>query len=263
MANAVDITLIANAGIYLQWNTIGILVDGLYNENGHPFSMVTESDMERMRQGQSPFEHLDYLLFSHEHPDHFTPDCVLKHIKQRPVQGLLLPDESTASPRFSHLLDHVRNQNIPHHTFGLEPGQTKITTLTGDLTITAIGTRHMGPQYQDVRNDCYLISMGGMHILFTGDADHVAEYYEEALSTVMLDAVFVNPIFYHNPKGQEIINTIFRPRHTIIYHMPFPEDDTLHFTYMVGRDTEKYKNPRIRTHVLAQEKQTIRIYGLS
>ncbi|WP_027184422.1 MBL fold metallo-hydrolase [Desulfovibrio inopinatus] len=261
MANTIDITLIANAGVMVEQNGTGLLVDGMHHEGGHPFSRVPQSEMASMRDSAPPFEHLDYLLFTHEHPDHFTPGYVLEYLRHRPIQGLLLPDETGGSADYADLLGHVRKQNIPHHTFGLEPGQTRHVRLAEHLHITAIGTLHMGPQYQDVRNDCFLVALNGMNILFTGDADHVAEYYENALHNVRLDAVFVNPIFYHNPHGQHIINTIFRPRHVIIYHMPFAEDDTMNFTYMVGRDQEKHKNPRVQVHVLGEQRQRLRLYG--
>jgi L-ascorbate metabolism protein UlaG (beta-lactamase superfamily) len=114
----------------------------------------------------------------------------------------------------------------------------------------------MGPQYKTIRNDCFLLTLAGKNLLFTGDADHVVEYFERALAEVALDVVFVNPIFYHNPTGQEIINDIFRPRDVVIYHMPFEQDDTMQFSYMVNSDIQKHGHPEIQTHVLCGEKQS-------
>lgn len=253
MSDCIAITLVANAGVLVAGNGVGLLVDGIHQEGGHPFDKVSEADMRRLFQGAGQFTPIDYLLFTHEHPDHFTPRRVMDYVLQRPVKGLFVPDATGGSPEFSRLLDYLRQRGLPHWTLGLAPGETRRITLADDLAVTAIGTRHMGPQYQDVRNDCFLITLHGMNLLFTGDADHVAAYYAAAVADVSLDAVFVNPIFYHNPAGQDIINTIFRPRHVVIYHMPSEQHDFMQFDSMVARDVEKYGQPDIRTHVLTSD----------
>jgi L-ascorbate metabolism protein UlaG (beta-lactamase superfamily) len=250
-----DITLVANAGVLVEHDGVGLLVDGIHHQEGHPFSKVSEIDMERMRQGAEPFSNLDYLLFTHEHPDHLTPRHVLELVRSRQIRKLFLPDERQGSKDLLLLLEHARKQGVSYETLGLDPGTTRQFQLTQHLTITAIGSRHMGPQYQSVRNDCFLLSWKGMNILFTGDGDHVAEYYENALKDVVLDVVFVNPIFYHNMNGQEVINAIFRPRHVIIYHMPFVEEDTMQFHYMVNRDMEKYGDHGPWVHVMGSRNQ--------
>lgn len=257
MNDSIKITLVANAGVLVEHNGLGFLVDGIHHEEGHPFSPVSELDMHHMRQGAPPFAHLDYLLFTHEHPDHFTPRQVVEHLRHRSVKGLFLPDEKQGSPDLARLFEHVRERDIPYRTLGLEPGKTARFALADDLSITAIGTRHMGPQYETIRNDCYLLALNGMNLLFTGDADHVAGYFENALAGVRVDIAFVNPIFYHHPNGQHIINEIFRPREVVIYHMPFAQDDTMQFSYMVNRDMQKHGHSGIRAHVLSREKQQL------
>ena len=255
--DGIKITLVANAGVLVEHNGIGLLMDGIHHEEGYPFSQVSENDMELMRQGADIFANLDYLLFTHEHPDHFTPQYVSEHIRLRSAKGVFLPNANDGSPALALLLNHLEKLAIPHYTLGLEPGKTKRFAVADDLVVTVIGTRHMGPQYQAIRNDCFLLTLGGKNLLFTGDADYVAGYFENALAGVTVDAVFVNPIFYHNSNGQEIINEVFRPRDIVIYHMPFEEDDTLHFSHMVTSDIDRHGRPEIQTHVLSREKESI------
>ncbi|WP_419786801.1 MBL fold metallo-hydrolase [Pseudodesulfovibrio sp.] len=261
MSDSTIVTLVANAGVLVTHGDTGWLVDGVHDEGGHPFSHVPEADLVRMRFGVAPFEKLDHLLFTHEHPDHFTPGLVAKLIAKRKVQSIYLPGAAHGSPAMADLTAQAEAQGIAIHPLSLAPGETARFDLGNGTEITAIGTRHMGPQYQAVRNDCYLLTLGGCNLLFTGDADHVPEYFEKGLKDVDLDAAFVNPIFFHHPSGQAIIDTVFRPREVIIYHMPFAGDDTLHFTYMVGRDMTKYARPDRRVRVLSQEGQQLRIGG--
>lgn len=258
MAGPVAVTLVANAGVLVEHEGLGLLVDGMHREDGHAFSRVPEADLDRMRQGAAPFAALEYLLFTHEHPDHFTPRLVLEHIRRRPVRGVILPGEAGGSPDLALLLRNLLFQAVPHWPLALEPGRTRRIALADGLTVTGLGARHMGPQYQAVCNACFLVSLHGVNLLFTGDADHVAAYYEP-LRDVALDAVFVNPLFYHAEVGQEIIDTIFRPRHVVVYHLPFERDDVLHFGRMVRRDVDKHGQPGVRTHVMQEAGQRLRL----
>lgn len=253
----ITITLVANAGVLIEHKGVGILVDGIHNEGGHPFSRVSENDMKFMQQGVDIFSNLDYLLFTHEHPDHLSPQHVSEVIQKRTIKGLFLPGEHNSSPDLALLLNQVQQRTIPYWNLGLDPGETQRIELSGDLIVTVIGTRHLGPQFRTVRNDCFLLTLAGMNLLFTGDADHNSDYFINSLKEVSLDAVFVNPIFYHNPNGQKIINEIFCPRNVVIYHMPFSQDDTMHFSYMVQSDIQRHAHSEIQTHILSRNRQSL------
>lgn len=259
MSNCIRITLVANAGVLVEHNGLGILVDGIHHENGHPFSRVSERDIWRMRQRADIFANLHYLLFTHEHPDHFSPQQVSEYLRFQSVKGLFLPDESNGSLDLAFLLQLVRELGIRHWTLGLEPGEVKRIMPADGLLVTAIGARHMGPQFANVANDCFLLTLAGQNLLFTGDADYVPEYFENGLEGVAVDTVFVNPIFYHNANGQEIIREIFRPHTVVIYHMPFARDDSMRFSYMVNSDIEKHGCPGIKTRVLNRERQMLHL----
>lgn len=257
MSDSVEVTLVANAGVLVRYQGSGILVDGIHHEDGHPFSRISPMDLHLMKMGSQPFAQLDYLLFTHEHPDHFTPLRVLDHLRNRPAKGVFVPDRKNGSAALGQLLDEVREQGIEFRTLGLEPGRVQSYALEDGLELTVIGTRHMGPQYQSVRNDCFILSLGGVNLMFTGDADYVADYYEKSLPDLELDAVFVNPLFYHNPHGQSIINDIFRPRNVVIYHMPPVHNDPMQLGLTVERALKKYSRPEVPTHVLRVEKQLL------
>lgn len=250
MTDCIDIDLVANAGVLVRGGGLGLLVDGMHDQDGHPFGRVEAGDMARMGRAEGPFERLDYLLFTHEHPDHFTPDLVARHLECRPVKGVFLPAPAGDPEGRARLVRRLEERGVPHWTMGPEPGSTRTVSPEPGLKVTAVGTRHMGKQFRDVRNDCLLVSLAGMNLLFTGDADHVPEYYEEALRGVALDAAFVNPIFYHNPNGQGIIDDIFRPLELVIYHMPPNGRDPFHLAFTVKRALERYARPAMPVHVL-------------
>lgn len=250
MSDCIDIDLVANAGVLVRGGGLGLLVDGMHDQDGHPFDRVEAGDMARMGRAEGLFERLDYLLFTHEHPDHFTPDLVVEHLGRRPVKGVFLPAPATEPESRARLVRILEERGVPHWTMGPEPGSTLSVSPEPGLTVTAIGTRHMGKQFQKVHNDCLLVTLAGMNLLFTGDADHVPEYYEKALQDVGLDAAFVNPIFYHNPSGQAIIDDIFQPVEVVIYHMPSSDRDPFHLAFTVKRALQRYARPGMPVHVL-------------
>jgi len=258
MSDCVKITLVANAGVLVEHNGVGLLIDGIHHETGHPFSKVSTKDLLAIEQRAGIFTNLEYLLFTHEHPDHFTPQIVANHLQFKTVKGLFLPPAKNDSSYLASLFKQLRDNEIPHWTLGLAPGKMRRFALADNLIITAIGARHMGPQYATIHNDCFLLTLSDRNLLFTGDADHVLEYFENSLREVTLDAVFVNPIFYNNRAGQKIINEVFCPSNVVIYHMPFEQDDTMHFSSLVKRDIQRYGDKEgVQTHVLCHEKDTI------
>jgi L-ascorbate metabolism protein UlaG (beta-lactamase superfamily) len=251
------VTLIANAGILVEAGGVTVLVDGIHNEGGHPFSKVSPEDIQLMCKGTDIFANLDYLLFTHEHPDHFTPQIVQQYIQCRPVKGFFLPGEHNGSPELKLLLEELRKRAIPHWSLGLRPAETQQVVLDDGLIVTVIGTRHMGPQYQAVRNDCFLLTLAGRNLLFTGDADPVPDYFAKAMEETAVDVVFVNPLFFNNAKGQEIINELFRPSDVVIYHLPFAQDDTMSFSAQVERDIKRFKHPARKYHMLNRKRQSL------
>jgi len=257
--DCIDIILVANAGVLVRAHGVGLLLDGIHHADGHPFIKVPENILECMKLGEEPYSGIDYLLFTHEHPDHFTPELVLDQVRHRPVKGIFLPDEEEGTPALRHLYSHLREQGIPYWPLGLEAGEVRKFQPEPGLQITAIGARHMGPQFQDVRNDCFLVSINGMNLLFTGDADHVGEYFERAVKDVPIEAVFVNPIFYHNPEGQAVINEIINPRKVAIYHLPQKQNDPMHLHFTVKRAMQRYAHPAVCIHVLTEENPGFRL----
>ena len=48
-----------------------LLIDGIYDENGHCFSNLSERQWEKLKAGEGEFAGIEYLLFTHEHGDRF------------------------------------------------------------------------------------------------------------------------------------------------------------------------------------------------
>lgn len=209
------ITLLANAGIVLEYNGCTLLLDGIYQDDPHDFSNLPPHAWDCV-------SHYDYLLFTHAHPDHFSPELTLHFLQKYSVRGVLLP----ASHAFcwETLFPYIEKKQIPYLALDGDTPPMNIR-VNSDISIRVLPTAHLDKHYRDVNHFCYLITCGGRSILFTGDVDYTTETFS-CLNGQRLDAVFLNPLFFlmlDNPKYfQGRLNT----GTLCVYHVPFPQDDT-------------------------------------
>ena len=213
--NQLRITLLANAGIVLEYNGCTLLLDGIYQDDQHDFSNLPPHAWDCV-------SHYDYLLFTHAHPDHFSPELTLHFMKKYSVWGILLPD----SPAFCRetLFPYLNKEQIPYLPLSGDTPHMKIQ-VKSDISIRILPTAHLDRHYQDVPHFCYLITCGGRSILFTGDVDYTTETFS-LLNGQRLDAVFLNPLFFLMLDTPAYFHGVLNTGMLCVYHVPFPQDDT-------------------------------------
>ena len=65
----------------------------------------------KMCRGEPPFEKLDCLLFTHFHPDHFSPEMTMQIVGSRPVRALFFPeDEAEPVQELAYFLDEMSRE---------------------------------------------------------------------------------------------------------------------------------------------------------
>ena len=90
MENMVRATLISNAGLLLEYRGVKLLVDAIYHTTD-PFSTSPPAVWSAMLAGEPPFDGVDTLLFTHDHPDHFSPERLMQYLRYRTVRQVVLP----------------------------------------------------------------------------------------------------------------------------------------------------------------------------
>jgi len=235
--------LIANAGVLLEFRGKRYLVDGIHTNHDLEFDGVPETLLERMLSGGGELADLDYLLFTHDHPDHFSPAMTQTYLQNNLVQGIVLP--SSGSRKLEKLRQYTEDAGIRCISPVLRDGQSETFQL-GDARLTISGMRHMGAQFQDVQSCTLLLDFGGRTLLFTGDSDYNAGCFAQALGGTGIDVLFVNPLFYLSTQGRGIIDSQLRPAHVVVYHLPHAEKDRgrmSSFERTILQETEKQQPP--------------------
>ncbi len=221
MEQALRVTLVANAGLLLEYDGTTLLLDGIYGREGHPFSNLSDDVWRRMLNAEHPFEKIDYLLFTHAHPDHLSPEMTLKFLERRGVKGVFLPD--TRSVRQSGLVSWLERSGTPAVLLS-DATNRAAYRIEPQIEARPFRTRHLDGAYADVRHFCYLLDFGGKRVLITADADYVHEDFA-ALNETHLRAVFVNPLFFSALRTGRFFHGRLDTEAVCVYHIPFREDD--------------------------------------
>lgn len=255
MADTLTVTLISNAGLLLQYGGFTMLLDGIYGREGHPFSNLRPGTWEAMLAGRPPFQQMDYLLFSHAHPDHFSPEMVRAFLLRRKVKGVFLPDCPAVTG--SGLLETLEELSIPCVLLSSQTDHA-VYQIESRISLRAFSTLHLDKKYSSVAHFCYLISFGGKQVLFTADVDYLHETFSQLRAT-SLRAAFVNPLFFSALRTGRFFKGTLNAKSICIYHVPFSGDDPLRMRPSLAHDMVVWPPGKPETLVLCDEFQTLQL----
>lgn len=254
--NSIQITLLANEGIILQFGETKCLIDGLHDHEDGMFSSLSKPVIKDLLTGKKPlFRNIDYLLFTHCHPDHFSAELTEKYLSQHQLKGLLLPDRQTLG--FTALREVARHQSDRTWLLDLPLGEKKRIELEPDVAVTVFRSKHAGLHYVDVENFCYLLNLGGRQVFMIADADYDADYFSQILAGEKIEIALVNPLFLNKSAGREVITKALKPDQIVVYHIPFTEHDGHGFRKLVPYDVKKHQDKLPPITVLWNELQEI------
>jgi len=268
----VKIMLIANAGILIEYQEQQVLIDALHE--GHRLYPGTPLEaIAALNEGKPPFKNLKALVFTHNHVDHFSARLTLTALRQHP-EARLIADEATVDA----LLD------LSASTTGM-PDRNRIWTVTADtatdqtghgceakptpidilpFTFTPIRFEHEGRRFADIVNIGFLVTVGGLRILYPGDARISAENYasleclQEPVQKPVDAAVLMFP-YVSTGRGQALVRDVIRPRRLVVVHWPDPARDTQNFIGHAQAYFERTKDSLMETVFLKQYQDAIEI----
>ncbi|MBS7527138.1 MBL fold metallo-hydrolase [Fusibacter paucivorans] len=252
---AIHVTLLANEGILLQCGNTKLLIDGIHVKEHADFSGLSENVLKDLLAGEkTAYQAIQYVLFTHHHEDHFSPEKTEAFLRNHKIKGFFLPEKQMLkNPSLSEIASQQAETVYP---LSLALGEKITITLTDTLSITVFCTIHAGEAYKEIENYCYLIHFSGKSVLIVGDSDYNPQYFKEMLSGEMIDTLFVNPMFVRLVSGRKVVEAI-NPQQLIVYHIPFEADDQLQFRRMVPKDIERHQTKLPPIQILWDELQEI------
>ncbi|PKM85574.1 MAG: hypothetical protein CVU86_01865 [Firmicutes bacterium HGW-Firmicutes-11] len=222
---------LANAGVLIR-GSCNILIDGLTCADGlYPSTSVEEG--RAIQCGIAPFENLDLIIFTHEHPDHFDPDACARFLAEN-KDVVVMMNRASLSMIKEKVDDDAKSRVIvPEHA----------TYKFGSSVVNAYPIAHDGGRsYEDVEHFAILIELDKKKILHTGDAGFkdadVTSWEFPAKKIDWMITAFPN---IGLPNAREKVREQIAPHHIIAVHFPLPEADTYGWTKATKESVAKFR----------------------
>ena len=222
-----------NSGLYLWDGENGLLVDGIHQGREEGCSPMPEFLSMQMRRGSGLFAHLNGLLFTHLHRDHYDPARVHCLLREHPELSFYTPGSHCG----------------PTAVRSVRRGEC--TVRMGSAYILARNTVHDGERFRGDAHQSYLIRMGGETFFIAGDAALTPED-AAAFSGFYggeVDAGFFNLYQLSSPQGRDFLR-ILRPRRIFLEHLPFREDDRFHYRSLARQAARSLPGDLPRAEIL-------------
>lgn len=198
------VTLTANAGVLIRLGASTVLVDALHDGKLPGYSALTPARWDALRGMLTPAGP-SAMLFTHCHPDHFSPALARQVMALWPNTPALLPGALPGAFRL----------NGAEGKLALDP-----------LTIRFVRLPHEGAQYADVVHYGFLLEQDGFRVLLPGDcavcegalADFAARYGPVDCAVMAFPWLTLR-------RGRDFVARHIRPQYLLVDHLPFREDD--------------------------------------
>lgn len=222
---------LANAGVLIR-GSCNILIDGLTCADGL-YPSTSKEEREAIQSGIAPFEALDLMIFTHEHPDHFDPDACANFINENEGTVAMM-NRASLSMIEDKIGDDAKSRIIV-------PEYAPYTI--GSSTITVFPLAHDGGRsYKDVENLAVFIELDGKKILHTGDAGlkdaDVTAYEFSAKKIDWMITAFPN---IGLPNTREKVREQIAPHYIMAVHFPLPEADQYGWTKATKESVAKFE----------------------
>ena len=201
----ISVTLSANAGVVIDFAGHRVWVDALHDQKVNGFSAVS-IDLQEQMMKSSAFSNPECICYTHCHPDHFSQELTASAKALWPEAALYLPE-----------------QVFPEQI--LVQGQSA-SYREGELNLHFVRLPHEGAQYAGCIHYGILLSLAGKNVLIPGDCQVAADALAQAVKDIPIDLALLNFPWLTLKKGHTFFREVLRPKKTLLYHLPFAEDDT-------------------------------------
>lgn len=213
----IDLLLVANEGVLVATRTRKVLIDCLFDAPNPAYAAPPGAMLEAMTTGAAPFDDVDLILLTHDHPDHYASGLVAQTLSHNRHALFVAPIDAVnvlaeAAPDWAAIRDRVVAVEI-------DLGAAYDSVING-IRVQAFRTLHSGAA-EAPQNLVYLVEMDGRTIFHEGDSDgSVQTYTALGLTEKRIDLALVHFWFPLNQDGESILRGVLRPEHIGLFHLP-------------------------------------------
>jgi L-ascorbate metabolism protein UlaG (beta-lactamase superfamily) len=218
--DSLTVTYVGNEGFLIEADGRKVLIDALYRTGVAGYVVHPPSLRRKLEQAETPFDHVDLVLTTHYHADHFDPRVVGSH---------LVNDRSTRFVSTNQAVDELEGvfsgwKLVAPRVSACSPAEHETVQMEFDgIALTCLNLHH--GTNRPIENLGFLVEIGTWKFLHIGDTeatpDELASYN---LADQNIDAVFLPYWFLAYSSWDGKIVSTFGDATLIGMHVPPPED---------------------------------------
>jgi len=216
-ARELELTYVANMGVLVSSGGTKVLIDALYDKPNPDYRAPAPGTLEKIMKGEAPFDGVDLVLVTHDHPDHLDAGLAVRYLEAFPEAALLAPADAVealrrAAPDWARIGPRVT-------AVGLKVGEKRSLNVKG-VAVTACRTLHSGDQ--DVpMNLMYLIELDGRRVWHEGDPNGRCDIFQAfGLTDARLDLAVVHYWYPLEPNCARFLQEDLKAGHIALGHLP-------------------------------------------
>jgi L-ascorbate metabolism protein UlaG (beta-lactamase superfamily) len=263
-----SLTYIANAGVMLKLDGKKILIDPLTTPGNDLYLDTEQGAREALLTNAAPYDHVDVVLVTHHHRDHFHAEGILALLEAQPGAHLVSSPEvirrlKAASDRTSVGQDAesgassvLGNDRWTEVDLGLF--EHKKITCNG-VALQIFRTLHDGEDYADVTNLMFVIKSPSMVVAQLGDSAPAEINFEGILLKIgaSLDLVVANFPYIAIPAARKLVESQLAPASLAVLHFPDPTGEAARWTEVAKKSFARVRESYLPTVLLETLGETV------
>lgn len=167
----VEVTFYDLSGFLIQIGDKKILVDSLFDM--FPRYDPPPEAFDLVRAGEPPFDEIDLILVTHDHPDHFSVGAVTNFLQNNPETILVSPYD--AARRIEASASELAN---PIYSVNITEGERETIALNG-IEVECLFISHGIPGFLNLG---YIVTVGDVSFFHSGDLSTDAVTVEDLVA---------------------------------------------------------------------------------
>lgn len=211
------LTYVANMGVLVGSGDSKVLIDSLFDKPNPDYRAPAPETLDKIMKGEAPFDGVDLVLVTHNHPDHFDAGLAVRYLETHAEPLLLAPADAVEAMR-GVAADWAKiGPRVV--AIDLKVGEKEARDPKG-IPLTACRTLHSGDRDSPM-NLMFLFELGGRGILHEGDPNGRCEIFQAfGLKDVRLDLAIVHYWYPLEPNCARFIQEDLKVGHIALTHLP-------------------------------------------
>jgi len=211
------LTSIANMGVLVSCGGTKVLIDALFDKPNPEYRAPAPETLDKIMNGETPFNGIDLVLVTHNHPDHFDAGLAVRFLEARPEPVLLAPADAVEAMRQAAADWPSIGPRVV--AIGLEVGEKQGLDVRG-VPVTACRTLHSGNR-EDPMNLMYLFEIGGRRVWHEGDPNGRCDVFQAfGLEDPPFDLAVLHYWYPLEPNCARFLQEDLKVGHIALGHLP-------------------------------------------